>query len=58
MKTTTQLTVNNIFLSVFYLIFVCKLFSPGQLQWLLPPMEVSKLQHTLFDALDEREIAR
>ena len=32
-----------IFLSIFYLIFVCKLFSPGQLQWLLLPMEVSKL---------------
>ena len=34
-----------IFLSVFYLIFVCKLFSPGELQWLFPPMEISKLQH-------------
>jgi hypothetical protein len=43
--TTTQLTINNIFLSVFYLIFVFELFSLGQLQWLLPPMEVAKLQH-------------
>jgi hypothetical protein len=42
---TTQLTINNIFLSVFYLIFVFELFSLGQLQWLLPPMEVAKLQH-------------
>jgi hypothetical protein len=33
-----------IFLSVFYLIFVFELFSPGQLQWLFPPMEVIKLQ--------------
>jgi hypothetical protein len=34
-----------IFLSVFYLIFVFELFSPGQWPWLLPPMEVAKLQH-------------
>ena len=34
-----------IFLSVFYLIFVFEFFSPGQLQWLLPAMEVAKLQH-------------
>ena len=40
-----------IFLSVFYLIFVCKLFSLGQLQWLLPPMEVSKLQHPTKSSL-------
>jgi hypothetical protein len=40
-----------IFLSVFYLIFVCKLFSPGQLQWLLPLMEVSKLQHPTKSSL-------
>jgi hypothetical protein len=33
------------------LIFVCKLFSPGQLQWLLPPMEVSKLQHQTKSSL-------
>jgi hypothetical protein len=40
-----------IFLSVFYLIFICKLFSPGQLQWLLPLMEVSKLQHPTKSSL-------
>jgi hypothetical protein len=27
------------------LIFVFELFSPGQWPWLLPPMEVAKLQH-------------
>jgi hypothetical protein len=40
-----------IFLSVSYLIFVCKLFSAGQLQWLLPPMEGSKLQHPTKSSL-------
>ena len=43
-----------LFLSVFHLIFVCKLFSPGQLQWPLPPMEVSKILHptkSFYDAL-------
>ena len=39
------------FLSVFYLIFVFELFSPGQLQWLLPPMEVIKLQHPTKSSL-------
>jgi hypothetical protein len=40
-----------IFLSVFYLIFVFELFSPGQLQWLFPPMEVIKLQHPTKSSL-------
>ena len=40
-----------IILSVFYLIFVFELFSPGQLQWLLPPMEVIKLQHPTQNSL-------
>ena len=39
------------FLIIFYLIFVCKLFSPGQLQWLLPAMEVSELQHPTKSSL-------
>ena len=40
-----------IFLAVFYLIFVCKLFSVGQLQWLLSPMEVGNLQHPTKSSL-------
>jgi 4-amino-4-deoxy-L-arabinose transferase-like glycosyltransferase len=40
-----------IFWSVFYLIFVCKLFSARQLQWLLPPMEVGKFQHPTKSSL-------
>ena len=40
-----------IFLSVFYLIFVFELFSPGQLQWPFPPMEVIKLQHPTKSSL-------
>jgi hypothetical protein len=44
-KTNIYFCIEEIFLSVFYLIFVFELFSPGQLQWLLPAMEVVKLQH-------------
>ena len=43
--TTTQLTINNIFISIWFD------FRIRQLQWLSPPMEVIKLQHPTKSSL-------